>query len=245
MNRLRAGAIVTIPTAAEAQATPAAEATRIVRVQASDWRSYRDRVAAAAPDAAGGAARESGGRIGAAVEDRTPAAAPGSDKLRVSPEAGTGKGGTRPEDLIARDQQLKDAQTRIAALEKTIAEMQRAVELKNQTLAQLQSQADAARGKGTPATRCDRHPRPRRPPPHPPVQRTAAAAGRCAGDAPRHESRDAARRSASRRRRRHRKRLPHRRRRASLRDSSPTSSPARPTGRSARRRSRSSPASPR
>ena len=151
MNRLRAGAIVTIPTAAEAQATPAAEATRIVRVQASDWRSYRDRVAAA-PDAAGGAARESGGRIGAAVEDRTPAAAPGSDKLRVSPEAGTGKGGTRPEDLIARDQQLKDAQTRIAALEKTIAEMQRAVELKNQTLAQLQSQADAARGKGTPAT---------------------------------------------------------------------------------------------
>ena len=152
MNRLRAGAIVTIPTAAEAQATPAAEAARVVRVQASDWRSYRDRVASAAPEAGGASARASSGRIGAAVEDRTPAAAPGSDKLRVSREAGAGKGGVPAEDVIARDQQLKDAQSRIAALEKTIAEMQRAVELKNQSLAQLQAQADAVRGKGAPAT---------------------------------------------------------------------------------------------
>jgi pilus assembly protein FimV len=42
MNRLRAGSIVTIPSAQDAQATPAAEASRIVRVQASDWRNYRD-----------------------------------------------------------------------------------------------------------------------------------------------------------------------------------------------------------
>ncbi len=154
MNRLRAGAIMTIPSAADAQATAAPEAARVVRMQASDWRSYRDRVAGAAPASTGAASRESGGRIGAAVEDRTPAAPPGSDKLRVS-RAATGKGGVPAEDAIARDQQLKDAQARIAALEKTIAEMQRAVELKNQSLAQLQAQADAARGKGpaeSPAT---------------------------------------------------------------------------------------------
>jgi pilus assembly protein FimV len=146
MNRLRAGAILNIPSAADAEATLAPEATKIVRMQASDWRTYRDRVAAAAPAAAGGATREASGRIGAAVEDRTPAAAPGSDKLRVSREAGNGKGGGAAEDAIARDQQLKDAQSRIAALEKTIAEMQRAVELKNQTLAQLQAQAETAKG---------------------------------------------------------------------------------------------------
>jgi len=151
MNRLRAGAIVTIPSAAEAQATPAAEAARTVRMQASDWRSYRDRVAATAPVATGAAAREASGRIGAAVEDRTPAAPPGSDTLRVR-ATGAGKGAAAAEDMVARDQQLKDAQTRIAALEKTISDMQRAVELKNQTLAQLQSQADAARGKAAPAT---------------------------------------------------------------------------------------------
>ena len=147
MNRLRAGAILTIPSAADAQTTPADTATKIVRMQASDWRAYRDRVAAAAPAATGGGAREASGRIGAAVEDQTPAAAPGSDKLRVSREAGTGKGGAAAENAIARDQQLKDAQARIAALEKTIADMQRAVELKNQTLAQLQAQADTAQGK--------------------------------------------------------------------------------------------------
>ena len=147
MNRLRAGAILTIPSAADAQALPPAEATKVVRMQASDWRTYRDRVAAMAPASAAGGARESSGRIGAAVEERTPAAAPGSDKLRVSREAGTGKGAGAAEDAIARDQQLKDAQARIAALEKTIAEMQRAVELRNQTLAQLQAQADAAKGK--------------------------------------------------------------------------------------------------
>jgi pilus assembly protein FimV len=147
MNRLRAGAILTIPSAAEAQALPPAEATKVVRMQASDWRTYRDRVAATAPASSAAGARESSGRIGAAVEERTPAAAPGSDKLRVSREVGTGKGAGSAEDAIARDQQLKDAQSRIAALEKTIAEMQRAVELKNQTLAQLQAQAEAAKGK--------------------------------------------------------------------------------------------------
>ena len=146
MNRLRAGAIMTIPSASDAQSTPEAEAERIVRMQASDWRSYRDRVAAAAPTSAGSATREASGRIGAAVEDRTPAAPPGSDQLRVS-RATTGKGGVPAEDAIARDQQLKDAQQRIAALEKTIAELQRAVQLKNESLAQLQAQSDAARGK--------------------------------------------------------------------------------------------------
>jgi pilus assembly protein FimV len=146
MNRLRAGAILTIPSAADTQATSSAEATKIVHMQASDWRAYRDRLAAAAPAAGAAGAREASGRIGAAVEDRTPAAAPGSDKLRVSREAGTGKAGSAAEDAIARDQQLKDAQSRIATLEKTIAEMQRAVELKNQTLAQMQAQAEAAKG---------------------------------------------------------------------------------------------------
>jgi pilus assembly protein FimV len=146
MNRLRAGAILTIPGAADTQATSSAEATKIVHMQASDWRAYRDRLAAAAPAAGAAGAREASGRIGAAVEDRTPPAAPGSDKLRVSREAGTGKGASAAEDAIARDQQLKDAQSRIATLEKTIAEMQRAVELKNQTMAQMQAQAESAKG---------------------------------------------------------------------------------------------------
>ena len=151
MNRLRAGAIMNIPSAADVQGTPAPEAARVVRMQASDWRTYRDRVAAAAPTSEGAAGRESAGRIGAAVEDRTPAAAPGADKLRVSRAASAGKGGG-VEDAIARDQQLKDAQARIAALEKTITELQRAMDIKNQALAQAQSQAEANKGKSSAPT---------------------------------------------------------------------------------------------
>src|SRR5512135_107337 len=119
MNRLRAGAIITIPTAEQVQAIAPAEATRVVHVQATDWRNYRDRIAAAAPQTGGGATREASGRIGVAVEDKTPAGAPGSDKLKVSREATTGGAGGAgtAEDRIARSQELKDAEARIAQLE--------------------------------------------------------------------------------------------------------------------------------
>ena len=150
MNRLRAGSIVTIPSAQDAQATPAAEASRIVRVQASDWRNYRDRVAGSAPESAGASARQSSGSIGAAVEDRTPAAAPGSDKVRVSRAAGGGKAGSA-EDAIAAAAQLKDAQAKIAMLEKSLNEMKRALELRNQSMAQAETQAEAAGKAAAPA----------------------------------------------------------------------------------------------
>ncbi|MDE2003934.1 MAG: FimV family protein [Betaproteobacteria bacterium] len=150
MNRLRAGAIVTIPTAAQVQAIAPEEATRVVHVQAEDWRNYRDRIAAAAPERGGGATREASGRIGVAVEDKTPAGAPGSDKLKVSRAAATGAAAAS-ENGIARGQELKDAETRIAQLEKTVAEMQQALDLKNQTLAQLQGQAAIAKGGVAPA----------------------------------------------------------------------------------------------
>src|SRR5487761_2586919 len=145
MNRLRAGAIVTIPTAAQVQAVAPEEATRVVHVQAEDWRNYRDRIAAAAPGSGGGATREASGKIGVAVEDKTPTGAPGSDKLKVSREAATGNAAAS-ENGIARGQELKDAETRIAQLEKTVAEMQQALDLKNQTLAQLQGQTGIAKG---------------------------------------------------------------------------------------------------
>src|SRR2546423_8945270 len=58
MNRLRTGAILTVPSTADASTTQAAEATKLVQVQTSDWRTYRDRVAATAPAAEGAGSRE-------------------------------------------------------------------------------------------------------------------------------------------------------------------------------------------
>ncbi len=154
MNRLRTGAIVTIPSADDAAATTPVEANKVVRVQASDWRAYRDSVAAAAPSAEGATpGRAAGGRIGTAVEERAPATPAGRDQLRVSREAGQGKAAASTaaaEEAVARDKQLRDAQQRIADLEKTLKDLQRAVELENQSMAQLQTQADAAKGKAQP-----------------------------------------------------------------------------------------------
>jgi pilus assembly protein FimV len=145
INRLRRGAIMNVPSAADAAATESAEATRIVRMQAADWRSYRDRVAASAPAASGGASRETAGRIGTAVAETTPAAPPGRDQLKVSREANAKAGAA--EERIARDKQLTEAQARIAALEKTVRDLQRTIEIKNESLAQVHSQADGSKGK--------------------------------------------------------------------------------------------------
>ncbi|MGH8802233.1 MAG: type IV pilus assembly protein FimV, partial [Casimicrobiaceae bacterium] len=141
MNRLRAGAVLALPTGAQVLGTSKAEATRLVHVQAVDWRDYRERLAAAAPTAGATGTRAASGRIGTAVEEKIPASAPGSDQLKVSRTAAPGKP-AGVEDRIATEQQLRDADARIAQLEKTVADMQRALELKNQTLAQLQSQAE-------------------------------------------------------------------------------------------------------
>ena len=162
MNRLRTGAIVSIPGATDVASTQPAEATKVVHVQSSDWRAYRDRVAAAAPAAETAGGRSAGGKIGTAVDEKTPAAAPGKDQLRVSREAGQGKGGAgAAEEAIARDKALQEAQARIASLEKTLSDLQKALELKSGTGAQMQAQASkgappavvaAAPSAATPAT---------------------------------------------------------------------------------------------
>ena len=148
MNRLRTGAIITIPNAVEASATSARESTREVQVQASDWRSYRDRVAGAAPTAEESTTRTASGRIGTSVTETTPATRAGSDQLRVSKDAGKGRGAAA-ESSAAQAAALRDAQSRVAELEKTVRDMQRALELRNQTMAQLQTQA-GDKGKTTP-----------------------------------------------------------------------------------------------
>jgi pilus assembly protein FimV len=153
MNRLRSGAILTIPAPDSAQSTQPAEASKVVRVQAADWRAYRDRVAAAAPSVDGTGTREAGGRISAAAEDRAGAPPAGRDQVRVSREAAVGRGGAgAAEDAVARNKQLADANARIAELEKSVRDMQRAMELRSPTLAQAQQQADAAKGKAAPVT---------------------------------------------------------------------------------------------
>ena len=51
-------------------------------------------------DESGG--RVAGGKIGTVVEDKVPAARPGGDQLKLSKDAGTGKGSGVAESTVAR-----------------------------------------------------------------------------------------------------------------------------------------------
>src|SRR5439155_11175888 len=94
-----------------------------------------------------GSTQAAGGKITTAVQDQASTSQPGKDQLRVSRESGKGAGAAQAEDAAAKDKALREANSRVADLEKTVRDLQKAAELRNQTLAELQARADAAAGK--------------------------------------------------------------------------------------------------
>ena len=123
MNRLRAGAIVTIPTRRRSASDADAGGDAHRAHAGADWRNYRDRVAGAAPEVGGqrsARVERSHRRRGPKTARRPPRR--DRDKLQRVARSRRRQGRRRrPRIAIAREKQLKDAQTRIAALEKTIA----------------------------------------------------------------------------------------------------------------------------
>lgn len=153
MNRLRTGQILTVPPPSEAATTSPTEAKKVVRVQAADWRAYRDRLAAAAPTTEASENRQTaGGKISTAVQEKGEPAQPGKDQLRVSREASKGvpAGAAAAEELVAKDKALAEANSRIAQLETTLKDMQKAVELKSPTMSDLQKQAESTQAAKAP-----------------------------------------------------------------------------------------------
>lgn len=120
VNRIKAGAVLDIPTAAQAAATPADEASRIVIAQSKDFNEFRRRLAESATAAAGTEPnRQAGGKVQASVEDKKPAAA-APDKLTLS------KGGVQAkatEAQIAASAQTREATDRAAELARNIGEL--------------------------------------------------------------------------------------------------------------------------
>ncbi len=151
MNRLRAGQILSVPRADEVAAVPGDEARKEIRVQAADWRAYRDRLAGAAPATeVQGPRPAAGGRITTAVDDKVAPAA-GGDKLRLSKgEAGSGgaaaaAGAARTENSVAAQKAVAEANSRVANLEKQVKDLQRLLELKNASLQQQQQAVEQVR----------------------------------------------------------------------------------------------------
>ena len=121
VNRLRAGAVLNLPSEEQAQAVPAAEARQTLVAQSRDFNEFRRRLAEGVPSApAAGTSREAGGRVQAQVEEKRPAAA-APDKLTLSKGGVQGRGGS--EDKVAQNRAAQDASNRVAELNRNISEL--------------------------------------------------------------------------------------------------------------------------
>ncbi len=153
INRLRAGAIMKVPSAEAMKSIDTAEARREVIAHSADFQSYRRSLAAAATkqspvaDAATPVDQGSTGRIVPRVEETQPATE-SKDQVQVSRSAtGSGKKGgasankdaenrirALEEDLVARDKALADAKSRVSELERNIEDLKKLAELKSQSM---------------------------------------------------------------------------------------------------------------
>lgn len=150
INRVKAGAILGIPDQAAVEAVSEAEAKKVYVAQSGDWNAYRQKLAAATakgPAKDEAASQSSSGKISAKVEDKAAPAEQSKDQVKVSRTemaakgAAGGKTADAEAERIAKEKALKEAQERLAMLEKNVGDLQKLVDLKNQKLAELQQQS--------------------------------------------------------------------------------------------------------
>lgn len=155
INRIKAGAVLTLPDAETIKAIDAADARKLVNAQTADFRRYREQLAQQArkpeanPEARADTAtnRQSQGRVGVQVTEPTGNAT--QDKLRLSKAGAQGNSQSAANDAanmdkIAADKALAEANDRVAALEKNVRDMSSLLDMKNQTLAAMQNQNKSA-----------------------------------------------------------------------------------------------------
>ena len=153
-NLIRQGRTLAIPDAAAIASVDSDSAHRQLRVAARDFRAYKERLAGAATEVASASTgTTASGSVSAQVEDNS-AKAGVADRLELSKStaaagAQAGAVGSRDaEARIARDAAVMESNSRIAELERNVADLQKMVELKNKSLADLQVQLDQQRASG-------------------------------------------------------------------------------------------------
>jgi pilus assembly protein FimV len=147
MNRLSRGRVLNVPDADAALALTRAQASKLVQGHATEWHTYRRKLAemageSAVPDVADQAA----GKI-TQKEDIKAAPAPSAPKdvlkLSKGEPGGAGKSDARTlermrameEEVAAKGRALQEAQDRVTQLERTVRDMQKLLELKAQEAA--------------------------------------------------------------------------------------------------------------
>jgi pilus assembly protein FimV len=120
VNRIKAGSMIDVPSAEQAGATSADQATQIVIAQSKDFNDFRRKLAGTAPQAQVAAAdRKTSGTVQAKVQDQK-ALTGAVNKLLLSKGSGPGQ---PTEDQIARERSAKAAANRAAEITKNINDL--------------------------------------------------------------------------------------------------------------------------
>jgi pilus assembly protein FimV len=147
MNRLRSGAVLQVPTQQQAQSVAPKAARREVVARTHGFDAYRSRLAsaAAAKSVEPASGRQQSGNVTARVQEQAAPADGPHDELKLSKAArgAQADAAAKAEAGVARERQVKEAQARLAQLEKNVGDMQKLLELKNAEIAKL-SQANQA-----------------------------------------------------------------------------------------------------
>jgi pilus assembly protein FimV len=159
VNRLRSGAVLLIPSEADAAVVPEKEARRVLYAHTAEWNKYRNKLA---DNASGGAVSDSGGtktRPVSTVKDSSPKATE-RDIVTVSPAT-----------QLALNNQIKDQQSRIAELERLVREQKDLTEKQQKTMRLLKEELEIEKKKNSSvAPSVTQPPIPSVPAPTPPVE---------------------------------------------------------------------------
>lgn len=160
MNRLRTGKILRLPESEELAKLQQREAVKEVHAQVVDWNAYRQKLAAVNASATDHHPKqEAAGKITTAIAEKSATTKePSKEVLKLSKgeapgdkAAAGGKDKSSKEKAIAKEEEhiakakaIKEAEQRTALLEKSVKDMQRLVELKNQASAKAEQEKMAA-----------------------------------------------------------------------------------------------------
>jgi len=143
MNRMKAGAVLTLPKPGEWAGTPTAEARNIVQAHSADFGAYRSRLASALPKASIEPAppRLAGGRVQTRVQDRKSEEAPTPDQLKLSQAAV--KAASSPEAALSRRAAAQEAAQREEELSRNMQALRQLQQMSAASAASAASTAPA------------------------------------------------------------------------------------------------------
>lgn len=120
VNRIKAGAVVDLPSAQQAAEMPPDQARELVIAQSQDFNAFRRKFAANAPAVAQELpSRQASGQVQTRIDDKKPSAA-ATDKLTLSKGAIQAK---TTEEQLARERNAREVSARSAELSKNISEL--------------------------------------------------------------------------------------------------------------------------